>query len=212
MVIICPTILAGSQQEYSAQMDKVKGFAKRIQIDLTDGRFAKTKTIDIDTVWWPKDMIADLHLMYEHPDECLEKLIELKPNMVIIHAEAEVPHGDFALEMQRAGIKTGLAVLPKTSVSSIEHIIKSFDHLLIFSGDLGHFGGKADLSLLDKAMEAKACRSELEIGWDGGVDDQNAKQLAEGGVDVLSAGGFIQNAQDPEAAYSKLLHEVEPSK
>jgi ribulose-phosphate 3-epimerase len=209
MSVICPAILAGTQQEYSAQVNRIKNFAKRIQIDLTDGEFANAKSIGLDSVWRPNAVPADIHLMYQKPMDYLDQLIKLKPNLVIIHAEADVHHMHFAAELHKEDIKAGLAVLPQTSVDSIEQIINSFDHLLIFSGDLGHFGGKADLTLLSKAREAKEHHPEIEIGWDGGVNDQNAKQLADGGIEVLNVGGFIQNSDDPVAAYQSLLKELQ---
>jgi ribulose-phosphate 3-epimerase len=114
----------------------------------------------------------------------------------------------FAAELHKEGVKAGLSVLPETSIDSVEQIINSFDHLLIFAGHLGHFGGKADLSLLSKVAEAKEHHPELEIGWDGGVNDTNARQLAEGGVDVLNVGGFLQSADNPAGAYVKLKSEL----
>jgi len=60
------------------------------------------------------------------------------------------------------------------------------------------------LSLLDKVREVKLLHPEAEISWDGGINDKNAKQLANGGIDVLNAGGFIQQAANPSVAYAKL--------
>jgi ribulose-phosphate 3-epimerase len=79
--------------------------------------------------------------------------------------------------------------------------------VLIFSGKLGHFGGHADLDLLDKVRQLKEIKPTLEIGWDGGVNDQNAAELAHGGIDVLNAGGYL-HGKDPAAAYAKLMSEV----
>jgi ribulose-phosphate 3-epimerase len=202
---VCPAILATSGENYADQIRRVADFAKRIQIDLMDGQFAENKSIDLQDVWWPDGVQADIHLMYKQPEEHLEALVKLEPNMVIVHAEASLRHMYFAARLHVEGIKAGLAILPGTSVESIEQIINSFDHLLIFSGDLGHFGGKADLSLLAKAQEAKDHHPDLEVGWDGGINEQNAKQLAANGIDVLNTGGFIQNADDPQAAYQKLI-------
>lgn len=209
MSIICPAVLASGDQQYSQQIHKISGFARRIQIDLMDGEFASSKSIELDEVWWPPIIKADIHLMYEKPENYLDKLIKLRPNLIIIHAEADVDHMHFAAHLHKEGILAGLAVLPETSVESIEPLIHSFDHLMIFSGDLGRFGGKADLALLDKVKEAKAHHEELEIGWDGGVNDQNALALSKGGVDVLNVGGFIQNSNQPKDAYDKLKTLVE---
>jgi ribulose-phosphate 3-epimerase len=209
MPVISPAVLAGSEHDYREQVGRIRDFAKRIQIDLTDGDFAGSKTIGLEDVWWPGNLTADIHLMYKKPMDYLDELIKLKPHMVIIHAEAEVQHMHFAARLHKEGIKAGLAVLPQTTIGSIEQIINSFDHLLIFSGDLGHFGGKADLDLLDKAKEAKEHHPEIEVGWDGGVSGQNAKQLAGGGVDVLNTGGFIQNSKNPAESYKVLQQQIQ---
>jgi pentose-5-phosphate-3-epimerase len=79
--------------------------------------------------------------------------------------------------------------------------------VLIFSGNLGHFGGHANLKLLDKVTKLKELKPTLEIGWDGGVSDHNAKQLADGGVDVLNAGGYL-HGHDPAKAYATLKKRV----
>ncbi|MGH7237825.1 MAG: hypothetical protein ACREGF_04790, partial [Candidatus Saccharimonadales bacterium] len=78
------------------------------------------------------------------------------------------------------------------------------DHVLVFSGHLGNFGGHADLKLLDKVKQIKAAQPRLEIGWDGGVNDRNAAKLAEAGVQVLNAGGYLHGAKNPAEAYQKL--------
>lgn len=208
MALICPTILANTPEEFNTQIKRVIPFARRIQIDLADGQFTESKTIGLDKVWWPHGVQCDLHLMYKKPMEFLNEVIHLKPSLVIIHAEADVHHMHFAAELHKEGILAGLAILPDTPIVNTEQIMHSFDHVLIFGGHLGHFGGQADLSLLRKAQEAKSHHKSLEIGWDGGINDQNAKEIAEAGVDVLNVGGFIQNSADPASAFAQLSQQI----
>jgi len=203
--IICPTVLANDEPDYATQMRTAAGLSKRIQIDLMDGEFASPGSIGLDQVWWPAGVTADIHLMYRRPMDYLEQLLHLKPHMVIIHAEAIFHHMHFAAEMHKEGINAGLAILPDTPVANIDQILSSFDHLLIFSGDLGKFGGRADLKLLNKVQEAKQLHPGLEFGWDGGVNNQNVRELAEGGIEVINAGGYIQQAEDPANAYNTLV-------
>lgn len=204
MAIICPTVLASEPHEYREQMERIAGFGKRVQIDLTDGLFTLTKTISLEQVWWPHSFKADLHLMYKRPDLFLDQILDLEPSMVIIHAEAEGKFDPFAKALQEGNIKVGVALLQETEPELIKPALGLIDHVLIFSGDLGRFGGAAQLSLLGKILKLKKWKPSLEIGWDGGVNDKNAKQLAKGGVDVLNVGGFIQNAKNPEKAYKSL--------
>lgn len=204
MADICPTITAFDPHEYREQVERIAGFTKRLHIDLMDGEFAPTKSPPLEQVWWPHDITADIHLMYKRPMEHLDILLKLKPNMVIVHNEAEVHHMEFAAHLHEHDIKVGLAILQETPVEYAFQIMHSFDHVLIFSGHLGYHGGKADLSLLDRVKKVKQHHPEAEIGWDGGVSDENAKALLDGGVDVLNVGGFIQKAEDPEGNYEKL--------
>lgn len=205
---VCPTVLAANEAEFAAQMRKVAPLSERLQIDLMDGEFTETQSLELKKAWWPPSAKVDIHLMYQHPMDYLEQLLHLKPDMVIIHYESQTDHMRFAAELHKEGIKAGLAILPATRISAVEDLLSSFDHLLIFSGHLGHFGGKIDLSLLPKAQEAKSHHPDLEIGWDGGINDQNAKLLTDGGVDVLNVGGFLHHADNPEAAYQLLLQQI----
>jgi ribulose-phosphate 3-epimerase len=207
MVSICPTVLASTIEEYNTQIKRVS-FASRLQLDFMDGDFAPTKSIDLKDAWWPPSVQADLHLMYRRPMDHLDTILRLRPGLIIIHAEADVHHMHFAAELHKEGIKTGLCVLPETPIANVEQILNSFDHLLIFGGNLGHFGGQADLGQLHKVKEAKEHHPDLEFGWDGGANDQNAKQLAEAGIHAINVGGFIQKAENPQQAYETLVNLV----
>ncbi|HSW37292.1 MAG TPA: hypothetical protein VLG37_02890 [Candidatus Saccharimonadales bacterium] len=205
MSIICPTITAQDAHTYREEMERVEPFAHRLHIDLADGVLAPRKLIDIDKLWWPGNKIVDLHVMYQKPFEYLELFIVHHPNLVIVHAEADGDFRQFAELMHRHGIEVGLALLPETEVRTITPALPQTDHVLFFSGNLGYQGGsKADFGLLEKVKAVRKLKPSVEIGWDGGVNDQNAKRLAEAGVDVLNAGGFIQKADDPAVAYRKI--------
>lgn len=212
MAIICPTITANDNHEFRAQMKVVEAFAKRIHIDLMDGEFAPTKSPSLDHVWWPHNITADIHLMYQRPMEQLDWLIKLKPNMVVIHNEATVHHMHFAAELHKHDIKTGLAVLQDTPIEYAQQIMHSFDQVLIFSGNLGYHGGQADLTLLDKVAYVKKHHPAVEIAWDGGITVENALALVEAGVDVLNTGGFIQKAPNPKEAYGIITSVINKKK
>lgn len=206
MSVVCPTVTAYDLDEYSRQLRVASQFAKRIHIDLMDGQFAPTKSPGLGEIWLPAHgPVIDIHLMYQEPMSVLDQLIKLKPHLVVIHNEAHVHHMHFVAELHRHDIKVGLAVLRETPIEYAYQIMHSFDHVLVFSGNLGHHGGKADLGLLDKVRKVREHHPEAEIGWDGGIDDHNARQLIEAGVDVLNTGGFIQKSHDPEAAYATLV-------
>ncbi len=201
---VSPTVLAGTADEYHAQIERIAGFATRVHIDLADGRFAPTKTVGIDQAWWPGGVRADLHVMYQEPFKHTKMLVELGPQLIIVHAEAEGDFAAFAEYAHAHGVEVGVALKPETQPEAIKQALQLIDHVLIFSGNLGHFGGQADTHLLTKVLKIKQWQPRVEIGWDGGINNQNAATLAASGVDVLNAGGYIQHAPDPQAAYEQL--------
>lgn len=207
-VSICPTVTTDDPAVYALQVEQTLAYAHRIHIDLSDGFFTN-KLIEIENVWWPGGVRADLHVMYLRPFDHAAALVALQPQLIIVHAEAEGDFASFAELVHGHGVEIGVALLPDTPVETITPALPLIDHVLIFSGKLGHFGGHADLQLLEKAKQLKELKPALELGWDGGVNDHNAKLLVGGGIDVLNAGGYLHGSRDSRAAYATLRAAVE---
>lgn len=205
MPIISPTVTAENAHVYRSQMELLHGFAKHIHVDLMDGVFTPNKSVNITQTWLPEDITCDIHLMHQKPKESLEKLIDLRPRLVVVPAESDCNFEQFAKTLKQNNIQFGVALLAHTSVDSAREVVKHADHVLVFSGNLGYQGGStADLKLLDKVAQIKAINPDVEIGWDGGVNDRNVKALADGGIDIINTGGFIHHSDDPEGRYHQL--------
>ena len=205
---IAPCITAETTDDYKAQVECIHAFAKRVHIDISDGEFTPNFLVSDSQVWWPEGCDADIHAMVQRPAEHIETLVGLKPNMIIVHAEAE---GDIPALLQyikKFDIKAGIALQRSTVPETVAAMIEAADHVMIFSGELGHFGGNASLMQLEKVRLIKNINNAVEIGWDGGVTIDNAYSLTQGGIDVLNARGAIQKAADPQAAYATLVQEI----
>lgn len=206
MSIVCPSVTptTTSREEFAVMLDRVASFASRVQIDLMDGRFAAPETISVRDIWWPEGVSADIHLMYQQPFEYLDSLIALSPHLVIIHAEAEGDVEHLISTLHEHHIKVGVALLQDTTVESARQLIELVDHVLIFSGTLGSYGGTADFKLLEKVAQIRALRPEVELGWDGGANQATVPELSKGGIDVINVGGAIQRAKEPEKVFREL--------
>lgn len=209
MAIICPAILAADEPTYHREMERVGALVDRIQIDLTDGQFAQSPTVRPDQAWWPVGVKADFHLMYENPLPAVKTILAHQAHLIIVHAEARGSFIEVADYCATARIKVGVALLPATSPDKIQPALEHIDHVLIFSGNLGSYGGHSNLTLLHKIQTLKELKPSLEFGWDGGINDRNVRALIEGGVDVLNVGGFIQNAADPAQALRNLQNAIQ---
>lgn len=208
MSVIAPTITVETPEQYKGAIEHLQPFAQRVHIDLSDGEFAPTFLLDEKQIYWPKEWVVDIHAMVARPADHLPALIALKPNLIIFHVETGVNLVPILDEVRKNGIKAGIALQKPTVPLTVAGAIKSADHVLVFSGDLGHYGGTASLMQLEKVRLVKAINPAVEIGWDGGINAENAYTLTQGGVDVLNVGGFIAESSDPAGAYATLVKEI----
>ena len=205
---IVPTILSDNPDDYKLQVQKIHPFAKRVHVDITDGDFAPNFTINPTQIWWPQEWVIDIHAMVASPEQFVDKLIALKPSMIIFHVEASQNIVPVLQKIKQQNISAGIALLRSTVPADVSEAIKVADHVMIFSGNLGEYGGKASMMQLEKVRLIKSINPSVEIGWDGGVNQENAFTLSQGGIDVLNTGGAIQNSQDPKTSYDDLVKEI----
>ena len=218
MTIIAPTITTNDPAVYARRLEDFLTFAPRIQIDITDGQFAPSRTINLNQVYWPpadkRECKIDLHLMLQRPIDWLDQIVAVVPDKVILHAESDdakrmLPR--IFAHLKRFGIKVGVALLPDTQPTDVADIIASVDSVLIFGGHLGYQGGQADLTQLDKIPLIKNINSRVAIEWDGGANLANVTQIATAGVDQINVGSAISaisNASSARAAYHQLVDAV----
>jgi ribulose-phosphate 3-epimerase len=208
MSVIVPTIMVETVDQLQESIAKLQTFARRVHIDISDGEFAPTFLLNESQLTWSAGWEVDIHAMVARPSEHITQLIQLKPHMVIFHAETEedlLPH---LAALQQAGIKAGVALLKTTVPMSVQPVIQAADHVMIFSGELGKFGGTASMMQLEKVRLVKKIKPNVEVGWDGGVNVENAYTLTQGGVEVLNVGGEIAHATDPAEMYNQLVKEI----
>ncbi len=210
-VSIVPAILTNNRQDFRAQVERINVFTRRVQIDVTDGIFAPTETLDITNIWWPKNWDADLHLMAAKPSEHMDTILKLGPSLCILHAEASEDLMPSFTALKSAGIKTGLALLPGTYPGNVKQYIDAVDHVLIFAGQVGVQGNPADLMQMEKIALVRNMKPEVEIGWDGGANMTNVRALAHADLDVINVGSAISHAENPAAAFEKLVAEIDKS-
>ena len=204
-----PAILSNNKQEYRTQIERINGFTRRVQIDVTDGVFAPGETLDITSIWWPKNWQADLHLMAAQPSSYLDTILKLSPALCILHAEAEENLLPIFDKLKSAGIKTGVALLPSTYPGNAKPYIEAADHVLIFAGQIGVQGGQADMMQTEKIPLVRNMKPELEIGWDGGANVSNIRALAHADLDVINVGSALSTSPNPAETFQELVAEID---
>ncbi len=208
MPVVVPCVTVSTPEDYKASLERIHLFAQRVHVDISDSSFAPVILLSPAQIWWPQEWQVDVHAMVAQPAQYLPQLISLKPHMITLHAEAQEDILPMLQQIKQMGIRAGVALMRATVPSDIAGLLEVADHAMIFSGDLGKYGGQASLMQLEKIRLIKNINAGIEIGWDGGISAENAFSLAQGGVEVFNVGGAIQKAADPQAAYAALVKEV----
>ena len=208
---IIPTITETIPAEYKARVAALYQISDhmRVHVDISDGSLTSNTTISETAVWWPKGWTVDIHMITAEPAKHIDNLIKLHPNLVVLHAEARDDLLPLFEKLKQSGIKVGVAIVKSVYPGSIKAILHAADHALIFSGTLGKQGGTADLLLGEKAALIQDIHAGIEIGWDGGANIKNVRQIAHVGVTAINVGSGLSMADDPAQMYAELNKEIE---
>lgn len=207
--IVAPTILTKNPTEFKEIVQKYHPFTKRAHIDISDGTLTPEVTVNETACWWPKGWHVDIHMMTTNPAAHVDNLIKLHPNLVIFHPESKDDLIPIFNTLKENGMKVGIALLKGVYPPAIKPLIEAADYALIFSGDLGKYGGTADTLLLEKVPLIEAIHPGIEIGWDGGANLSNIRTLVHGGITVINVGSAIAGAEDPQKMYEAMMLETE---
>jgi ribulose-phosphate 3-epimerase len=209
---IAPSILASNFAKLGEDVRAVEqGGADVIHVDVMDGHFVPNISIGIPVVaslHKATRLPLDVHLMIERPEEYIEQFVRAGANRVLIHQEATV-HLDRALSMIRElGAQAGAAINPATPVATLTDVFDKVDTVLVMSVNPGFGGQKFIPGAIEKIRQLNQWRARyngaFRIEVDGGVDEENAAELAKAGANTFVAGTSIFHKPDPAAAVRQI--------
>ncbi len=212
MPIIAPSILAADFANLEREVKMInESQADWIHVDIMDGVFVPNISMGLPVVEAIKRHAKkplDVHLMIVQPEKYVEAFYKAGAEVISVHVEA-CPHLHRNIQQIKAlGCKAGVAINPHTSISDLENIIADIDVICVMSVNPGFGAQKFIQNTFQKVARLKemivANKSNAVIEIDGGVNQQNAKQLLGAGASVLVAGNFVFTASDPKKVISEL--------
>lgn len=203
---IIPAILAQDEHAFRERINAVKGLAKTVQIDVLDGTlYRETSWFDVAAIK-AMDMSADLeiHLMVSQPKKYIEACRAL-PNLkrVIWHIEANIDHAELVLMCEDFGLKSGIAIAPKTPLDEIEPFADMVEEILVLGVEPGKSGQNLITDTIEKARTIALAWPNAVIGFDGGITVLNFERLRNAGVTRFCVASAIFGATDPKEALMK---------
>lgn len=227
-VEIIPAILPASFKELQEGLERLRGVAKHIQIDVVDGSFAKGKTWPYrDTHTFEKiveqeygipfweEFDFEFDLMIGNPVTEVQKYVHAGASRIIVHAgstnveEALQTLVDLREDGGAFSVGAGVALLPDAQPEALEPFEAQFDFVQVMGiNHIGRQGEPFEQKALYLLERLRRRYPELPLQVDGGVTMETARALVQAGATRLVSGSAIMKAKDPKAAYQALVQEA----
>ena len=215
MTQISPSILSADFMRLGEEIRAAEeAGADLLHIDIMDGHFVPNITIGPAVVAAVKEITRlplDVHLMIEDPDKYLPDFVKAGADYLTVHCEAAVHLHRTVQWIRENGVKAGVSINPATPVSQLECIVADIDLVLLMSVNPGFGGQKFIPATMGKIRQARemisAAGSSAVIEIDGGVKQDNAREIADAGADILVMGSAFFESDDYKKTMDK-LHET----
>jgi len=204
---IAPSILSANFACLEEQVNEaISTGVEYIHVDVMDGHFVPNMTVGplVVSVLKPltrsAGVILDVHLMIDKPEFLIPEFVQAGADNLTIHVET-CPHLHRTIcQIKELGIKAGVTLNPATSLVTLEEILPFVDLVLVMTVNPG-FGGQEyigtstnKISRLRQMLDDRGL-SHVELEVDGGIKEDNVREIVEAGATVLVIGSAIFNKE-----------------
>lgn len=191
-------------KEKSKLIELVNSGIDLIHIDVMDNVFVKNSSLNYNEyskLLQEINLPLDVHLMVSDIYKYIDEYINLDPYIITFHYEATQNVLEVIEYIKRFNIKVGLSIKPSTEVKEIEQYLSLVDLVLVMSVEPGMGGQKFMDSTLSKIEELQKYDKNFIIEVDGGINQNNIKNIE---ADIVVVGSYITDSHNFKNQVQKL--------
>ncbi len=216
--VVVPAILPESFEDIVAKVARVHGIVGRVQIDITDGSYAPSRTWPFTSsdhfsalvaqdegmpMWEEIDYEVDM--LVKNPERFIEEWMAIGISAAIIHIESTNVFVDISKKLRGRSVLCGAGILPSTDIAGLESLITHIDFIQCMGNDeIGKHAVSLDPKVYEKLRVLRAKYPDMSIAVDIGVNEETAPLLVEAGATKLVSGSAIFGSSNPKETIATL--------
>lgn len=215
MIQIIPAILSTTESDFGSDIKRCNdsGLLQSgwVHIDFMDNLFVPNQSITPEaTGKYETKLTKEAHLMVKNPLDWLNQTADAGFKRIFIHIEAE----QLAVcldKIKENRLEVGMVLNPETPIEKLVPFLDKLDRVLLMGIHPGFQGQELLPQVIEKIKQTSHLRAKnnntFKIGVDGGVRDENSKELILAGADFLVSGSFLLKG-DIDANLEKIWEKV----
>ncbi len=199
--ILEPSLLSLDKEKAQEQLEKIKNLKlKYVHYDVMDDEFIGhgALTGQYLDILEKLNILPNVHLMVQRPEEYIKLMKDLKLNSVTFHVETQdIAKAKKLLQsIHDLGFKAGISVKMETSLVDYVDLAPNCDFVLIMSVNPGLGGQRYSDACqinLQAAQIMKKINPNIRVQLDGGVNDEIIKKNYDLVDNFISGSWFFNN-------------------
>jgi ribulose-phosphate 3-epimerase len=212
-VEIEPSLYAADFAHLGEQVEVLLRTGSRIfHFDIGDGHFVEPITMgpivlqSISELVHSMGGVLDCHLMVDNPVRHFPQIAAAGGDSVTFHFEVVDDVPATVAAAREHGLQVGMAFNPETEPEDVAAVAEGVDIVLCMSIHPGYSGQQFRPETIDRLRRLKAALSEaIHVQVDGGVGQDNIREVYDAGARLLVAGSAIFSREDLPRAYRRLV-------
>jgi ribulose-phosphate 3-epimerase len=185
---------------------------RAFHFDVGDGHFVEPITMGpivlqaVAPIAHAAGGVMDVHLMVENPAKYFEAVAAAGGDSVTFHFEAVEDVPGTIREARSHSLQAGVAFNPETDPEAVAAVSHEADLVLCMSIHPGYSGQEFMPEALERLRRLRyALPPEVLVQVDGGITQENVRDVFDAGAMLIVAGSAIFGREDLPRAYRRLV-------